>query len=134
MKKILIAVLIIILCLLSYIYIFKTEETGIVLPNAEDIMEIRVSRKNVDDNINYDNPADVEKIIEDFQTMIKTKQESVSDSPNVPDWFLIRFVHKNNGESSMYIYEKEDVYYIEQPYQGIWILEKNPETWLKGQN
>lgn len=133
MKKILLVLLALILCLLSYIYIFKTEETTISLPNPESVVEIKVSRKNHDDNISYDNPEDIVKIIEDFQTMIKTKQESVSDAPNVPDWYLINFVYKDNSESSLYVYEKEDVYYIEQPYQGIWILEKNPQTWLEGQ-
>lgn len=134
MKKILIIALVIILGLLSYIYVFKTEETEIKLPFAENIVEIKISRKNVDNNIKYDKPEDIAKIIEDFQTMIKTKQESISDAPNVPDWFLIKFVHKTGGESNLYVYEKEDVYYIEQPYEGIWILEKNPQTWLEGQD
>ncbi len=61
-----------------------------------------------------------------------TKEESIQDSPiNVSDKIKIDFHFVNGGISTLFIYQKNKYYYIEQPYNGIYKITENEYKKIK---
>lgn len=63
------------------------------------------------------------EIIDNFKENKLLKTQSVNDIPtNVEEYFILKFALKNkeNREITLYMYEKDDKYYIEKPYSGVW--------------
>ncbi len=131
MRKILIGIITVLILGFGYLAFFNAEDTEIKLPNPEKIVEIKMIDVSKNE-IKYEDPEEITRIVEDFSTKIKTEKTSISGTPHIDDWVKITFVQQSKEESIAYIYEDEGVYYIEQPYVGVWILEKNPESWIYG--
>lgn len=132
MRRILIGIIVVLILGVGYMFFFSAEDTEIKLPNPEKILEIKMTDV-LKNEIKYDDPEEITRIVEDFSTKIKTERTSISGTPHVDGWVRIAFINQNSEESIAYIYEEEGVYYIEQPYVGVWILEKNPESWIYGE-
>lgn len=50
-----------------------------------------------------------------------TKQESIQDAPvNIDNEIKVDFNFIENGTSTIFVYKKNNNYYIEQPYNGIY--------------
>lgn len=66
------------------------------------------------------------EIIKDIVNVINgvkrtTNKESIQDSPvNVDNEIRVDFNFKEEGTSTVWVYEKNNKYYIEQPYNGIY--------------
>lgn len=80
--------------------ILEQNENGVVISNMEEI-------KDIIDVLNG-----VKRV---------TKEESIQDSPiNVNEKIKIDFKLKDNRISTIWVYEKDNKYYIEQAYNGIY--------------
>lgn len=68
----------------------------------------------------------IEQMMEDFINAEPTGRESVQDTPLAEDWLKIEIQPETGGVMTLFAYQKTGQEYLEQPYQGIYRLEKEP--------
>ena len=90
------------------------------LPVTEDLANITLNQN--EKRIVINNVEEIKEIIDVLNGVKRvTKQESIQDSPvNVDNEIKIDFEFKESGTSTVFVYEKNDKYYIEQAYNGIY--------------
>lgn len=92
-------------------YIFGIE-------NKENITKIVSQKNNTENKIEISNDDMVKKIVDYItQEEMVTKKESISDTPNVDEYYIITF---KGIDEVIYIYSKNNNYYVEKPYNGIY--------------
>ena len=99
------------------------EKTRYTIDNFKlnEIASVTIDTLEQFDNLNefYDEES-IQAIYRVFQNK-ERHQESIYDNPTDPDLlFLVTFKDKEGNSKSMYIYERDNQYYIEQPYNGIY--------------
>lgn len=72
----------------------------------------------------------VEDIVKAINDAASTKEESVQDVPDAKQYGKIILVSKED-ERTLYYYEREGKYYIEEPYVGIYQCEQNLDSYFK---
>ena len=124
-KKNVFIVIFIILLLVMAIWIFyhfmNNSRTYVLnLPQLEKLESISLEKDTTVKTISENEE------IEDILNVLKgngrtTKSESIQDSPvNTSSKIRVNFHFKESGTSTVFVYEKNDKYYIEQPYNGIY--------------
>lgn len=93
-----------------------------------------ISSITIDTLAQYDNKKEfkdkesIEEIYEVFADK-KTHIESVNDIPVNPDiLYFVKFKNDSGNYKSAYIYKKDNQYYIEQPYNGIYQVTEDEYT------
>lgn len=124
-KEIWIFIIVLFMCIGAVLGILcynKTKESSYALnlPSADSVYKI-----NLDQNgkIIEINEQDKIKDIVNGVAGVKrtTNDDSVQDSPiNVDNEIKIDFEFGENKISTVFVYEKKDKYFIEQPYNGIY--------------
>ena len=126
MKKRNIFIILTMLLFLCVFYYFTNNKTyKINLPELEKLESITLE-KDENEKIITDN----EKMKDMLETLKgrerKTKIQSIQDEPvNISNKIKIRINFKEIGQSILFIYEKDNKYYIEQPYNGIYKISKD---------
>ena len=122
MKRLL-GVLLLGIMIFGFLYIFEAKTFEINLPAINNLCEIVLKKE--DKNININDEATMENIITNLKKVEKTKMSSVSDRPvNAKEIIEIEFKYRDGGSSIVYIYQRDDKYYLEQAYNGIYNLKQ----------
>ena len=102
-------------------YNIKIDSWSINLFKLEEISSITIDTLSQYDNKKEFKDEETIKEIYDVFADKKTHLESINDVPVDPD-ILYYVVFKKDAENfkSAYIYKKDNKYYIEQPYNGIY--------------
>ena len=124
-KKIIICIIVLFMCMGAILGIYcynKLNKTSycLNLPAIEDVSSIALKQNEKSIVIN---DVEVIKEIIDILNGVKrvTKEQSIQDAPvNVDDEIKIDFEFKESGTSTVFVYEKNKNYYIEQAYNGIY--------------
>lgn len=72
----------------------------------------------------------VEDIVKVINGAASTKEESVQDVPDAEQYGKI-ILESKEDERTLYYYEREGKYYIEEPYVGIYQCEQNLDSYFK---
>ena len=101
-------------------------EYTINLFKLEEIASITIDTLSQYDNKKEFKDEETIKEIYDVLADKKTNIDSINDVPVNPDiLYLVKFKNNTENSKSAYIYKKDNQYYIEQPYNGIYqITEK----------
>ncbi len=106
---------------------FETVFDGtIYLPNKIDVCWIDVHHKT-DQTFSY-SLSDVNKFYRIMQNAKTTDIESVQDFPMRDEYYIITIcpdLFENKQDVVIYCYEKNGLIYLEQPYNGVWITDKD---------
>lgn len=124
-KEIIIFIIVLFMCMGAILGIYcynKLNKTSycLNLPTIEDVSSISLKQNEKSIVIN---DVEVIKEIIDVLNGVKrvTKEQSIQDGPvNVNDEIKIDFEFKESGTSTVFVYEKNKNYYIEQAYNGIY--------------
>ena len=112
--------------LLTVIMCFALVSCGkadpIVLPDRADVVNISIEIDG--ETIYIEDSARIDDILSGIAKVEPTSKKSVQDVPQVDDYVKIDF-QLNGGVSTIFTYEEDSKYYIEQPYQGIYELSKD---------
>ncbi len=95
---------------------------AIVLPSIDDIDSVTIQ-----DDVMITNLIDEEWTKTVLAVIAKaepTSKESVQDVPDAENCVQIDFNLADGSMNTMFCYEKDGSYYIEQPYQGIYQTDK----------
>ncbi|CDE08629.1 putative uncharacterized protein [Bacillus sp. CAG:988] len=117
--------IIMVVVLAIFIAVQINQETyEITIPSLDEITLVSIDSLSQYDNVTeFDGKEEIAKIYHIFRNQTTT-QESINDNPVNPDiLFLITF-KKNDETTKVYIYKKNNQYYIEQPYNGIYTIAK----------
>ena len=120
-RNIFIALIIILFLLIAvcFIYYFTNNRTyKINLPELEKLESITLEKDENEKIIT--NNEEMKEILEILKGR-NTKTESIQDEPvNISNKVKIKINFKEIGQSILFIYEKDNKCYIEQPYNGIY--------------
>ena len=105
---------------------YNNVEYTINLFKLEEIASITIDTLSQYDNKKEFKDEETIKEIYDVLADKKTNIDSINDVPVNPDiLYLVKFKNNTENSKSAYIYKKDNQYYIEQPYNGIYqITEK----------
>ena len=100
------------------------ETYEITIPSLDEITLVSIDSLSQYDNVTeFDDKEDIAKIYHIFRNQTTT-QESINDNPVNPDILFLVTFKKNDETTKVYIYKKNNQYYIEQPYNGIYTIAK----------
>ena len=107
----------------------KNKEYEINLFELEEISSITIDTlAQYDNEKEFKDEETIEEIYEVFADK-KTSIESVNDIPVNPDiLYFVKFKNNSGNYKSAYIYKKDNQYYIEQPYNGIYQVTEDEYT------
>lgn len=88
----------------------------IVLPDAAAIVSVDITTE--DDLIHHTDAAWISDVIHNISESEPTDKISVQDTPNIDSYIKIDFNFEKDT-STLFAYEDNGKYYVEQPYQGI---------------
>ena len=102
-------------------YHFKDRRTYTLnLPQLEKLESISLNQNEKDISINgREEMKDILYVLNGTKRV--TKNESIQDAPvNIDDEIKVDFHFIEAGVSTIFVYNKNNSYYIEQPYNGIY--------------
>lgn len=107
----------------------KNKEYVINLFELKEISSITIDTlAQYDNKKEFKDKESIEEIYEVFADK-KTNVESVNDIPVNPDiLYFVKFKNESGNYKSAYIYKKDNQYYIEQPYNGIYQITEDEYT------
>ena len=107
----------------------KNKEYEINLFELEEISSITIDTlAQYDNEKEFKDEETIEEIYEVFADK-KTSIESVNDIPVNPDiLYFVKLKNNSGNYKSAYIYKKDNQYYIEQPYNGIYQVTEDEYT------
>lgn len=135
---ILLGILIAILLIVAVVYKHRDRRTyELNLPQIEELSKIELKKDGMSVGIyKIDEITDIINILSGVKR--RTKTESIQDSPtNVDNKIQVDFTFKEDIEykvgriSTIFLYEKNERYYIEQPYNGIYQISADEYNSIK---
>ncbi|MCI5807986.1 MAG: DUF5301 domain-containing protein [Firmicutes bacterium] len=124
--KIFIGIAIIMVVVLAiFIVVQINQETyEITIPSLDEVTLVSIDSLSQYDNVTeFDDKEEIAKIYHIFRNQTTT-QESINDNPVNPDILFLVTFKKNDETTKVYIYKKNNQYYIEQSYNGIYTIAK----------
>ena len=124
--KIFIGIAIIMVVVLAiFIVVQINQETyEITIPSLDEVTLVSIDSLSQYDNVTeFDDKEEIAKIYHIFRNQTTT-QESINDNPVNPDILFLVTFKKNDETTKVYVYKKNNQYYIEQPYNGIYTIAK----------
>lgn len=98
----------------------------ITLPQADKITSIDITI--AENTVSHSDKTWISEIIADISSSEPTKKESVQDFPQAESYIKIDFRHETfrleTGTITIFAYEDRGKYYLEQPYQGIYKIDR----------
>lgn len=134
---ILLGILIAILLIVTIAYYNRDRRTyELNLPQVEELSKIELKKDGM--SVGIYKTEEIKYIINVLSGVKRiTKTESIQDSPiNVDDEIQVDFtfkedIEKAGGISTIFLYEKNERYYIEQPYNGIYQISADEYNSIK---
>ena len=119
MKKFL-SLFLCLICVLTLVVCGK-KAAPITLPQTDEITSIDIT---VGENtVSHSDKTWISEIIADISSSEPTKKESVQDFPQAESYIKIDF-QLEKGTITIFAYEDRGKYYLEQPYQGIYKIDR----------
>ena len=116
-------IMVVVLAIFIVVQIYQ-ETYEITIPSLDEITLVSIDSLSQYDNVTeFDDKEEIAKIYHIFRNQITT-QESINDNPVNPDILFLVTFKKNDETTKVYIYKKNNQYYIEQPYNGIYTIAK----------
>ena len=122
-KKMAIIILLIFLFIITFILIILNKRNyEMNLPEQEKLKSITIeTQANQKEITDAQEIQDIIYILNNSGKGRNTKQESINDFPvNTENIITVKFNFEEEGTSIIFVYIRNDNYYIEQPYNGIY--------------
>lgn len=119
-----IAIIMVVVLAIFIVVQINQETYKITIPSLDEITLVSIDSLSQYDNVTeFDDKEEIAKIYHIFRNQTTT-QESINDNPVNPDILFLVTFKKNDETTKVYIYKKNNQYYIEQPYNGIYTIAK----------
>lgn len=119
-----IAIIMVVVLAIFIVVQINQETYEITIPSLDEVTLVSIDSLSQYDNVTeFDDKEEIAKIYHIFRNQTTT-QESINDNPVNPDILFLVTFKKNDETTKVYIYKKNNQYYIEQPYNGIYTIAK----------
>lgn len=119
-----IAIIMVVVLAIFIVVQINQETYEITIPSLDEVTLVSIDSLSQYDNVTeFDDKEEIAKIYHIFRNQTTT-QESINDNPVNPDILFLVTFKKNDETTKVYIYKKNNQYYIEQPYNGIYTITK----------
>jgi len=99
----------------------KTNTNPLYFPAQSEIGTICVT--NTSETFVKTDSAWISEFIEQANAAQYTSRQSIQDFPNSREYIQIDLILNNGNESTLYVYQEKRKWYLEQPYQGIYLVD-----------
>jgi len=89
------------------------------LPELSEIESVRMI--NADQTIHETDLDRIAEFVKQAELSDLTDKESVQDVPNQPEFIRLEFALASGDVTTLFLYQENDKWYIEQPYQRIYL-------------
>ena len=127
MKKSVVGIIFIITCCLS-LSACKKKAEPIALPLASEVTSVEVGLG--DEDIIHTDKEWIASFMQKVGDGTPTSKESLQDVPSVSKYTKVDILY-NDNVSSIFIYEEDSTWYVEQPYKGIYEVDETLSSLLK---
>lgn len=120
----------VIICVVCILTLFACGKNAnpIILSQSSDVVSVDVT---VGENtVNCSDKTWIDEVISGLSDSKPTHRESVQDSPNVKDYMRIEF-NSQIEKTTVFVYKDKGKFYVEQPYNGICIIDEETYNQLK---
>ena len=100
-----------------------------IVKEPSNLQEINLTLYN-GKSINVTKSEKIQDIVKVINSAESTNEESAQDVPNADQYRRIVLVSKED-ERTLYYYEREGKYYIEEPYVGIYQCDQDLNSYFK---
>ncbi len=100
-----------------------------IVKESSNLQEINLTLYN-GKSINVTKSEKIQDIVKVINSAESTNEESAQDVPNADQYGRIVLVSKED-ERTLYYYEREGKYYIEEPYVGIYQCDQDLNSYFK---
>ena len=119
-----IAIIMVVVLAIFIVVQINQETYEITITSLDEVTLVSIDSLSQYDNVTeFDDKEEIAKIYHIFRNQTTT-QESINDNPVNPDILFLVTFKKNDETTKVYIYKKNNQYYIEQPYNGIYTIAK----------
>lgn len=121
------SVIICVVCILT-LFACSKKANPIVLPQSSDVVSVDVT---VGENtVNCSDKTWIDEVISSLSDSKPTNRESVQDSPHVNEYMRIE-INSQTEKTTFFVYKDKGKFYVEQPYNGICIIDEETYNQLK---
>lgn len=115
------SVIICVACILT-LFACGKKANPIVLPQSSDVVSV-----DVIDGENTANCSDktwIDEVISGLSDSKPTNRESVQDFPQVDNYIKVE-LNSQTEKTTVFVYKDKGKFYVEQPYNGIYIIDSD---------
>lgn len=110
---------------------FAEKAASLVFPTAAEIDSISITMPDGTE-LQYDDSEQIEEVLSMIAAAEPTAKQSIQDCPSAEKYGTIN-IESDDGSTTIFYYEENGRYYLEQPYQGIYELDNKFENWFRKQ-
>lgn len=115
------SVIICVVCILT-LFACGKKANPIALPQSSDVVSVDVT---VGENtVNCSDKTWIDEVISSLSDSKQTNRESVQDFPQVDNYIKVE-LNSQTEKTTVFVYKDKGKFYIEQPYNGIYIIDSD---------
>ncbi|MHC1747097.1 MAG: DUF5301 domain-containing protein [Cellulosilyticaceae bacterium] len=100
------------------------------LPYIAKITAIEITKN--DFHVSYHDATTLKGIMTICSKAKPTRALAVQDAPTVSDYYTVKITTRNDNEATiLFIYKKNAKWYVEQPYQGFYEIDKSIGSYVE---
>ena len=115
------SVIICVVCILT-LFACGKKANPIILPQSSDVVSVDVI--DGENTVNCSDKTWIDEVISGLSDSKPTNKQSVQDFPQVDNYIKVE-LNSQTEKTTVFVYKDKGKFYIEQPYNGIYIIDSD---------
>lgn len=115
------SVIICVACILT-LFACGKKANPIILPQSSDVVSVDVI--DGENTVNCSDKTWIDEVISGLSDSKPTNRESVQDFPQVDNYIKVE-LNSQTEKTTVFVYKDKGKFYVEQPYNGIYIIDSD---------
>lgn len=115
------SVIICVACILT-LFACSKKANPIVLPQSSDVVSVDVI--DGENTVNCSDKTWIDEVISGLSDSKPTNRDSVQDFPQVDNYIKVE-LNSQTEKTTVFVYKDKGKFYVEQPYNGIYIIDSD---------
>lgn len=115
------SVIICVACILT-LFACGKKANPIILPQSSDVVSVDVI--DGENTVNCSDKTWIDEVISGLSDSKPTNKQSVQDFPQVDNYIKVE-LNSQTEKTTVFVYKDKGKFYIEQPYNGIYIIDSD---------
>ena len=113
-----------IICVVCILTLFACSKKAnpIVLPQSSDVVSVDVI--DGENTVNCSDKIWIDEVISGLSDSKPTNKQSVQDFPQVDNYIKVE-LNSQTEKTTVFVYKDKGKFYVEQPYNGIYIIDSD---------